>query len=299
MDWRLVKGQEVEKMTVESITNRLNQYFSWLSSRQLEEWWLLLIPIAALVLILIVLVLRSRRKVLPDNALLRDIIGIKLADRNKTNHQKDCIGNGHSANVPEKRGRRKKRINTTKGFKIAIKELKQRHNEIIKSRQAELLAQQKTVRLAAVNEQLESKVTNSKQVEELPAQKVTEIAAVIEQSQHETTDSKQAEQRSAQKVYEIVPDNEPFQLRVADGSRAEQHPIQKVSEIAAFNEQFQREKLKQEQPEKVSEESSERDLKSKKQSPPFDIAEFSKAAISKRQRQRSGLFNEDRDIGKD
>jgi len=205
-------------MTVESITNRLNQYFLWLSSRQLEEWWLLLIPIAALVLILIVLVLISRRKVLPNNALLREIIGIKLADLNKTTPQTDCIGNGHSANVLEKHIRRKRRINTTKGFKIAIKELKQCHNEIVKSRQAELLAQQKTVRLAAVNKQLQS----------------------------ETTDGKQTGQRSAQKVYEIVPDNEPFRSGLANSSRAEQHPIQKVSEIAAFNDQFQREKLKQE-----------------------------------------------------
>jgi hypothetical protein len=271
MDLRLVKGQEVDKMTVESITNRLNQYFPWLSSRQLEEWWPVLLAIAALVLILIVLVLRSRRKVLPDNDLLRDIIDIKLADHNKTNHQTDCVVDGRSANVPEKRGRRKKRINTTKGFKIAIKELKQRHNEIIKSRQAELLAQQKTVRLAAVNEQLQS----------------------------ETTVSKQAEQHPVQKVYEIVPDNEPFQLGLADSSRAEQHPIQKVSEIAAFNEQFQQEKLGQEQPSNAPEESSEQDLKSKNQSQPFDIAEFSKAAISKRQRQRSGLFNEDRNIAED
>jgi len=258
-------------MTVESITNRLNQYFSWLSSRQLEEWWLPLIAIAALVLILIILILRSRRKVLPGNDLLRDIIDIKLADRNKTSRQTDRIGNDRSANVPEKRGRRKKRINTTKGFKIAIKELKQRHNEIIKSRQAELLAQQKTVRLSAVNEQLQS----------------------------ETADSKQAEQHSVQKVYEIVPDNESFQLGVTDSSRAEQHPIQKASEIAAFNEQFQREKLKQEQPSNAPEESSKQDLKSTKQSPPFDIAEFSKAAISKRQRQRSGLFTEDSGMDED
>jgi len=230
-------------MTVESITNRLNQYFSWLSSRQLEEWWLPLIAIAALVLILIILILRSRRKVLPDKDLLREIIDIKLADRNKTDRQEDCIGNGRPTNVPEKRRRRKKRINTTKGFKIAIKELKQRHNEIIKSRQAELLAQQKTVRLSAVNEQLQSET--------------------------------------------------------ADSSRAEQHPIQKASEIAAFNEQFQREKLKQEQPSNAPEESSKQDLKSTKQSPPFDIAEFSKAAISKRQRQRSGLFNEDSGMDED
>lgn len=230
-------------MTVEDITNRLNQYYSWLSSRQLEEWWLPLIAIAALVLILIILILRSRRKVLPGNDLLRDIIDIKLADRNKTSRQTDRIGNDRSANVPEKRGRRKKRINTTKGFKIAIKELKQRHNEIIKSRQAELLAQQKTVRLSAVNEQLQSET--------------------------------------------------------ADSSRAEQHPIQKASEIAAFNEQFQREKLKQEQPSNAPEESSKQDLKSTKQSPPFDIAEFSKAAISKRQRQRSGLFTEDSGMDED
>jgi hypothetical protein len=299
MDLRLVKGQEVDKMTVESITNRLNQYFPWLSSRQLEEWWPVLLAIAALVLILIVLLLRSRRKVLPDNDLLRDIIDIKLADRNKTNHQTDCVVDGRSANVPEKHRRRKRRINTTKGFKIAIKELKQRHNEIIKSRQAELLTQQKTVRLAAVNEQLQSKLTDNKQVEELPTQKVAEIAAVIEQFQHEITDSKQTEQRPVQKVYEIVPDNEPFQIGVANSSQAEQHPIQKVSGIAAFNEQFQQEKLKQEQPEKVSEESSEQDLKSKKQSQPFDIAEFSKAAISRRQRQRLGIFNEDTNIAED
>ncbi len=258
-------------MTVEDIINRLNQYFSWLSSRQWEELALLLAAIAVPVIVIIVLVLRSRRKVLPTNAQLRDIIGIKLADHNTNSGRTDHIEKGRSTHVPKNPGRRKRRKNTKKGFKIAIKELKQRHNEIIKSRQTELLSQQETVRLAAVNEQIQNEVTDSRQVEELPEQKVAEIAAVIEQFQHEITDRKQTEQRPQKKVYEIVPDNEPFKLV----------------------------KSEQGQFEKVTEESSEQDLKSKKQSPQFDIAEFSKAAISRRQRQRSNLFNEYSDLDED
>ena len=283
-------------MTVEDIINRLNPYFSWLSSRQWEELALLLAAIAVPVIVLIVLVLRSRRKVLPSDALLRDIIGIELADDKTNSDRTDHTEKGRSTHVPKNPGRRKRRKNTKKGFKIAIKELKQRHDEIIKSRQAEPLGQQETVRLAAVNEQIQNEVTDSRQVEELPEQKVAEIAAVIEQFQHKVTDSKQAEQRPIQKVYEIVPDNEPFQLTVTDSSRAEQHPIQKTSEIAAVNEKFQLEKLEQGQSEKVPEESSEQDLKSKKQSPQFDITEFSKAAISRQQRLRSGIFNEYSDL---
>jgi len=286
-------------MTVEDIINRLNQYFSWLSSRQWEELALLLAAIAVPVIVIIVLVLRSRRKVLPGNALLRDIIGIKLADHNKTSQATDHTEKGRSTHVPKNPGRRKRRKNTKKGFKIAIKELKQRHNEIIKSRQAEPLVQQETIRLAAVNEQIQNEVTDSRQVEELPEQKVAEIAAVIEQFQHKVIDISKAGQLREQKVYEIVPDNEPFQLKVADRSRAGQHPIQKASEIAAVNEKFQLEKLEQGQSEKVPEESSEQDLKSKKQSPQFDIAEFSKAAISRQQRLRSGIFNEYSDLDED
>ncbi len=286
-------------MTVEDIINRLNQYFSWLSSRQWEELAMLLAAIAALVIVIIVLVLRSRRKVLPGNALLRDIIGIKLADHNTNSGRTDHIEKGRSTHVPKNPGRRKRRKNTKKGFKIAIKELKQRHNEIIKSRQTELLGQQETVRLAAVNEQIQNEVTDSRQVEELPEQKVAEIAAVIEQFQHEITYSKQAEQRPQKKVYEIVPDNEPFKLKVTDSSPVRPHPIQKASEIAAVNEKFQLVKSEQEKSEKVPEESSEQDLKSKKQSPQFDIAEFSKAAISRQQRLRSGIFNEYSDLDED
>ena len=286
-------------MTVESITNKLNEYLTWLSSRRLEEWWPLLIVIAVLFLVLIVLILRSRRKVLPDKDQLRDIIGIKLADHNKTDQQTDRRGSDNSANVPKKRGRKRKRIGTTKGLKIAIVELKQRHNEMLKSRQAETLVRQEAVESAAVNEQLHHELTDSKQFEELPAQKAAEVAGVIEQFQNQIAVNNQDEQRPEQKVYEIVPDNEPFQLKITDSKKAGQHPIQKVSEIAAINEQFQQEKLEQKQPEKVTEENSEQEVKSKQQGQPFDITEFSKAAISKRQRQRFGLYNEDRDIGKD
>ena len=230
-------------MTVEDITNRLKPYFSWLSSRQWEEWWLPLSAIAALVAVLIILVLISRRKVLPNRTMLRHIIGIKLADLNTISHRAGRIEKSHSTNVAENHANRKGRISTTKGFKIAIKELKQRHNEIIKSRQAELCFQQETVRLAAVKEQF----------------------------QHNVTDSKQDEQ----------------------------HPIQKISEIAAFNTQFQYENSEQGQSKRVPEESSEQDLKSNRQSQPFDIAELSEVAMSKRHRHRSGLFAEDRDIGKE
>jgi hypothetical protein len=281
-------------MTVDSITNKLNQYLTWLSSRRLEEWWPLLIVIAVLVL-----VLRSRRKVLPDNDQLREIIGIKLADHDKTDRQTDRKANDNSANVPEKRGGKRKRIGTTKGLKIAIMELKQRHNEIIKSRQAETLVQKETVKSAAVYEQLQHELADSKKFEELPTQKVVEVADVIEQFQNEIAVNNQDDQRPVQKVYEIVPDNEPFQLKITDSKKAGQHPIQKVSEIAAINEQFQQEKLGQAQSEKVTEQNSEQESKSKQQGQPFDIAEFSKAAISKRQGQGFGLYNEDRDIGND
>lgn len=119
------------------------------------------------------------------------------------------------------------------------------------------------------------------------------------QNELDITDNMQAWQPRAQKVYEIVPDNEPFHLKVADSSRARQHPIQKVSEIAAFNKQFQYVKSEQGQSEKTPEEGSEQDLKSKKHSQPFDIAEFSKSAISRQQRLRSGIYNEYSDLDED
>ncbi len=286
-------------MTVEDITNRLNQYYLWLSSRQWEELALLLAAIATLVIFVIVLVLRSRRKVLPSKAQLREIIGIKLANHNKTSGRTGRIEKDHSSHVPKNPGRRKRRKKTKKGFKIAIKELTRRRNEIIKSRQAELFLRQKAVKLETVNEQVLYEVADSRPVEELPEQKVAEIAAVIEQFQLKVPESSQTEQRPIQKVYEIVPDNEPFQLKVTDSSRAAQHPIQKASEIAAVNEKFQYEKPEKQQPEKVLEESPEQDLKSKKQSKPFDIAEFSKAAISRRQREWYGIYNEYSDLDED
>jgi len=204
-------------MTVEDIANKLNEYILWLSSRQLEQWWPVLIAIAALFIVLIILILRPRRKVLPTITQLRDIIGIELADQ-KNNGRTDRTEKDRSANV---------------------------------------------------------------------------------QNKLDITDSRQAGQPRALKVYEIVPDNEPFQLKVTDSSRARQHPIQKASEIAAFNKQFQYEKPEQKQSEKAPEESSEQDLKSKKKSPPFDIAEFSKSAISRQQRLRSGIYNEYSDLDED
>ncbi|HCO96435.1 MAG TPA: hypothetical protein DIU00_21260 [Phycisphaerales bacterium] len=346
-------------MTVESITNRLNQFFMWLSSRQLEEWWPVLIAIAALIILVIVLVIRSRRKVLPGNALLRDIIGIKLADDNKTGSRTDRTKKGRSAHAPEKRGRKRKRINTTKGFKLAIRELNQRRQELIKSRQAELRIRQEPAAMVTVNEQIQNEaqveVAESRPDEELPEQKVAEIAAVIEQFQQqvaeyspaeeyrkqpvsefvgfnepvrpEVTDSGLDTQHPVQKVYEILPIDEPLQIKVTGSSRAEelpvqkvsrieavneqipnevtgstraeQHPIQKASEIAAVNELLQPEKPEPDQPSNAPEESPRQDLKSKKPSQPLDIAEFSKAAISRRQRQRSGIFNEYSDLDED
>jgi len=320
-------------MTVEDITNRLNQYYSWLSSRQLGEWWPVLLAIAALFIVLIVLVLRSRRKVMPGDALLRDIIGIKLADHNKTGRPGDRSEKGHSAHVPDKRGRKKKRINTAKGFKLAIRELQHRRQELIKSRQAELSFWHQTPEPVTVQEQFrneaedEAEVTESRPAEEIPEQKVAEIAAVIEQFQYEIADvgrteqqprqnvsefvgfdeqlqpeviyGSRDEQQPGQKVYEILPVDEPLQFKVTGSSRAEELPIQKASEIAAVNEKFQYDKPDPGQPEKTPEESPEPDLKSKKQPRPFDIAEFSKAAISRRQRQRSGIFNEYSDLDED
>ncbi len=235
-------------MTVEDITNRLNQYYSWLSSRQWEEWLPVLIAIAALFIVLIVLLvlrLRSRRKVLPTNAQLLDIFDIKLADYDKTSGRTDRVGKKRSSHAPENPGRRKRRTKTKKGFKKAIEQLNQRREEIIKSRQAELRLRQETAAMATVKEQIQ------------------------------------------------------YEVEVTDSSQAEQHPIQKASEIAAVNKKFQLEKPEQQQPEKVPEGSSEQDPKSKKQSQPFDIAEFSKAAISRRQRQVYGIFNEYSDLDED
>jgi hypothetical protein len=374
-------------MTVEDITNKLNQYYSWLSSRQLEEWWPALLAIAGLVTILILLILRSRRKVLPGDTLLRDIIDIKIADHHKTGGRTDRVKQGHSARSPERHGRKRKRINTTKGFKLAIKELNQRRQELIKSRQNELRIQQEAAEPVTVKEEIqdevEVEVAESRPAEELPEHKVAEIAAVIEQFQQEVaeyspaeeyrkqpvsefvgfneplrpevTDSGQDEQQPVQKVYEIlpvdeplqikvtgssraeelpvqkvsriepvneqipnevtessraekppqqkvseiVPDNEQIKIEVPGGGRAEQHPIQKASEIAAVNELLQPEKPEPDQPSKTPEESPEQDPAPKKQPKPFDIAEFSRAAISRRQRLRSGYFIEDSDLDKD
>lgn len=343
-------------MTVEDITNRLNQFFAWLSSRPLQEWWPVLIAIAALFILVIVLVIRSRRKVLPGNALLRDIIGIKLADDNKTGGRTDRTKKGRSAHAPEKRARKRKRINTTKGFKLAIRELNQRRQEIIKSRQDELRIRQQAAEPVTVKEefqnQTQAEVAESRPAQELPEQKVAEIAAVIEQFQQQVaeyspaeedrkqpvsefvgfneplrpevnhigqdeqqpvqkvyeilpvdeplqikvTGSSRAEELPVQKVSEIVPGNEEFKIEVPGGDLAEQHPIQKASEIAAVNELFQPEKPEPDQPSKTPEESPRQDPAPKKQPKPFDIAEFSRAAISRRQRLRSGYVIEDSDL---
>jgi len=176
-------------MTLEDIANRLNRYYLWLSSRQLEKWWPLLIAVAVLFIVLILLRLRSRRKVLPTITQLRDIIDIKLADDKTNGGQIDRTENNRSAHI---------------------------QNEV------------------------------------------------------EVTDSRQVEP-PIQKVYEVVPDHEPFKL----------------------------EKSEQGQFEKVPEESSEQDLKSKKQARLFEIAEFCKAAISRRQRLRSGIFNEYSELDED
>jgi len=346
-------------MTVGNITSKLNQFFSWLSSRPLEEWWPVLIAIAALFILIIVHVLRSRRKVLPGDTLLRDIIDIKLADHDKSGSRSGRTERGHSAHNPERRGRKRKRINTTKGFKLAIRELNQRRQELIKSRQDELRIRQQAPEPVTVKEQIQAEdeveVAESRPDEELPEQKVAEIVAVIEQFQHEVAEYSPAEesrkqpvsefvgfneplrpevtysgsdeQQPVQKVYEILPIDEPLQIKVTGGSKAEelpvqkipeiadlskqipievaadrrdvQHPIQKASEIAAVNEKFQYEKPETGQPSNAPEESPQQDLKSKKQPQPLDIAEFSKAAISRRQRQRSGIFNEYSDLDED
>jgi len=211
-------------MTVlKDVANILNQYYLWLSSRQLVKWWPLLIVIAGLFILLIVLFvrrLRSRRKVLPNFAQLQDIIGIELADDVTTAGRTDPTENDSSANVPKKRGRRKKRKNTKKEFKMAI------------------------------------------------------------------------EPPREPKIYEILPDHEPIKLKANNNSQAKQHPIQKASEIAAVNKKFQLEKTEQEKPSNALEESAEKDSKSNEQPQPFNISEFSKSAISRRQRQRSHIYKE-------
>ena len=186
-------------MTVEDIADRLNEYFLWLSSRQLEKWWPALIAIAALVIVLIILRLKFRRKVLPSDTQLRDIIGIELADDEITSGRTDHIEKDRSTHVPEKRGRRKRRKNTKKGFNIAIE-------------QPRVL---KVYEIVPDNEPFTLKATNNSRTGQHPIQKASEIEAVNKKFQLEKPEpgqSSNAPEQSAEQDPKSKKQPQPFDI---------------------------------------------------------------------------------------
>jgi hypothetical protein len=67
-------------MTVERITNRLTEFFSWLYYRQWERWELMAIAIVAAVVL--ILMVRAHLKVAANERRLRErspIVGVRIA----------------------------------------------------------------------------------------------------------------------------------------------------------------------------------------------------------------------------
>ena len=67
-------------MTVERITNRLTEFFSWLYYRRWETWELMAIAIVAAVII--ILIVRAHLKVAANEKRLKErspIVGVRMA----------------------------------------------------------------------------------------------------------------------------------------------------------------------------------------------------------------------------
>ena len=71
-------------MTVDGITNRLSEFFSWLYYRRWEKWELLAIAITALVVL--ILMVRAHLKVAANAKRFRErspIVGVRMAEHGR------------------------------------------------------------------------------------------------------------------------------------------------------------------------------------------------------------------------
>ena len=71
-------------MTLDGITNRLSEFFSWLIHRQWERWELLAIAVAALIILIIIV--KAHLNVADNKKRIRErspIVGVQKANRKK------------------------------------------------------------------------------------------------------------------------------------------------------------------------------------------------------------------------
>lgn len=161
-------------MTVESLTNTITQYATWLYfQRQWARWELLTIGLTAMVLLLFVLVTRRRAKARRARAKQFAqkplTIGTNLDAGMKTNQQiKSGSGINSLISIPNGNGNRKGWKQTTKKWKNLQKLTEQLQEETAKYRQAQELLEQQFARLKAANEQLRQEIVGSGQIIQEP-----------------------------------------------------------------------------------------------------------------------------------
>jgi septal ring factor EnvC (AmiA/AmiB activator) len=181
-------------MALESITNKLTQYSSWLYYRQWEGWELLTIAIVALVLL--ILVLRAHQKVKANAKRFTErspIVGVKSADHKRSRQGIMGLERAGLAYVPERHGRQKKRSEIARQLEKSNEQLKHLQHEAGKRRQTEECLERQITELMAANEQLRHKVAESKRTQERLRQPIAELTAANRQLQREKFEQAQSE----------------------------------------------------------------------------------------------------------
>lgn len=162
-------------MTVESLTNKLTEYVSWLYyGREWASWELLTVAMTALVLLL--LIVRQRRKAKARKIITKQTkehsrehsptIGIKLDDSKKAPQEIDD-SKTRLASVSKKDGKQKRWKETTKKWKNFRELVEKLQDEIAKYKQAEEQLKQQLTKLKAANEKLQHEIAESKQAVKL------------------------------------------------------------------------------------------------------------------------------------
>lgn len=153
-------------MTLESLTNRLLEYVSWLYyERQWAEWELGVVAVAVLVLLL--LTLRRMRKAKPVEAESSEtgivessgLIGAKLAAGRTGHLQAEQLTSQHLTSLSGGDGRKKRWKQTArelKGFGTLVEQLQ---IEVSRYKVAEESFKQQLVKLKAANERLRRELT--------------------------------------------------------------------------------------------------------------------------------------------
>jgi hypothetical protein len=181
-------------MALESIANRLTQYFSWLHYRQWERWELLTIAIVALVLLILVLRAHQRVKANAKRFIERSpIVGVKSADHRRSRQGTMALERAGLAHVPERHGRQKARAEITRQLERSSEQLKQLQHEVSKRRETAERLEQRIAELTAANEQLRHQVAESKQARERLRQPFAELMAAGIQLRYEQFERGQPE----------------------------------------------------------------------------------------------------------